>query len=296
MSIFCNFALICKNTISTAMLTLNCKGKIISLEKPLIMGIINATPDSFFEGHLHISQEKILEKVEKMVQEGADMIDIGGQSTRPGSKRVSLEDEIQRVIPYINFVHKNFPDTIISVDTYYSKVASLAVDSGASIVNDISSGNFDREMIPTVGKMKVPYICMHMQGTPETMQENPVYQNVTNEVINFFIKKTDECKKANIKDIIIDPGFGFGKTIPHNFKLLKDLQALKILNLPILAGLSRKGMIYKTLGTSAESALNGTTVLNTLALNNGASILRVHDVKEAKETITLFEQYKNATL
>ena len=278
------------------MLTLNCKGKIISLEKPLIMGIINATPDSFFEGHLNNSEEKVLEKVEKMIQEGADMIDIGGQSTRPGSKRVSLEDEIQRVIPYINFVHKNFPDTIISVDTYYSKVASLAVDSGASIVNDISSGNFDREMIPTVGKMKVPYICMHMQGTPETMQENPVYQNVTNEVINFFIKKTDECKKANIKDIIIDPGFGFGKTIPHNFKLLKDLQALKILNLPILAGLSRKGMIYKTLGTSAESALNGTTVLNTLALNNGASILRVHDVKEAKETITLFEQYKNATL
>lgn len=277
------------------MLTLNCKGKIISLERPLVMGIINATPDSFFEGHLNDSNDNIIKRVGQMIADGADMIDIGGQSTKPGSERVELEEEIKRVIPYIEMIHQHFQHCIISIDTYFSKVAQLAVESGASIVNDISAGNFDKNMIEIVGKLKVPYICMHMQGSPETMQKNPQYQNITKEVLDFFIEKIQQCKKANIQDIIIDPGFGFGKTIEHNFTLLREMESLKILNLPILAGLSRKGMIYKSLNASANEALNGTSVLNTLALNNGASILRVHDVKEAKEAITLFQLYKNAT-
>jgi len=278
------------------MLTLNCKGKILSLERPLIMGILNATPDSFFEGHLNDSNDSIIKRVGHMIADGADIIDIGGQSTKPGSERVELEEEKKRVIPVIDLIHQHYPECIISVDTYFSKVAELAVHVGASIVNDISAGNFDKDMIEIVGKLKVPYICMHMQGTPETMQNNPQYQNITKEVIDFFSEKIQECKKANIQDIIIDPGFGFGKTIEHNFKLLREMEALKILKLPILAGLSRKGMIYKSLNTSANEALNGTSILNTLALNNGASILRVHDVKEAREAVALFQLYKNATL
>lgn len=278
------------------MLTLNCKGKILSLERPLIMGILNATPDSFFEGHLNDSNGSIIKRVGHMIADGADIIDIGGQSTKPGSERVELEAEKKRVIPVIDLIHQHYPECIISVDTYYSKVAELAVHVGASIVNDISAGNFDKDMIEIVGKLKVPYICMHMQGTPETMQNNPQYQNITKEVIDFFSEKIQECKKANIQDIIIDPGFGFGKTIEHNFKLLREMEALKILKLPILAGLSRKGMIYKSLNTSANEALNGTSILNTLALNNGASFLRVHDVKEAREAVALFQLYKNATL
>ncbi len=278
------------------MLTLNCKGKILSLERPLIMGILNATPDSFFEGHLNDSNDSIIKRVGHMIADGADIIDIGGQSTKPGSERVELEAEKKRVIPVIDLIHQHYPECIISVDTYYSKVAELAVHVGASIVNDISAGNFDKDMIEIVGKLKVPYICMHMQGTPETMQNNPQYQNITKEVIDFFSEKIQECKKANIQDIIIDPGFGFGKTIEHNFKLLREMEALKILKLPILAGLSRKGMIYKSLNTSANEALNGTSILNTLALNNGASFLRVHDVKEAREAVALFQLYKNATL
>jgi dihydropteroate synthase len=277
------------------MLTLNCKGKIISLEIPLVMGIINATSDSFFEGHLNDSNNTIIKRVGQMIADGADIIDIGGQSTKPGSERVELEEEIKRVIPYVAMIHQHFPDCIISIDTYYSKVAQLAVESGASFVNDISAGNFDKDMIEIVGKIKVPYICMHMKGTPETMQQNPQYQNITREVVDFFIEKIKECKKANIQDIIIDPGFGFGKTIEHNFTLLREMESLKMMNLPILAGLSRKGMIYKSLNASANEALNGTSILNTLALNNGASILRVHDVKEAKEAVTLFQLYKNAT-
>lgn len=211
-------------------------------------------------------------------------------------KGLNLKKKKKRVIPVIDLIHQHYPECIISVDTYYSKVAELAVQIGASIVNDISAGNFDKDMIELVGKLKVPYICMHMQGTPETMQKNPQYQNITKEVIDFFSEKIQECKKANIQDIIIDPGFGFGKTIEHNFKLLREMEALKILKLPILSGLSRKGMIYKSLNTSANEALNGTSILNTLALNNGASILRVHDVKEAHEAVALFQLYKNATL
>ncbi len=276
------------------MLTLNCKGKILSSEIPLIMGIINTTPDSFFEGHLADAPDEMINRAERMIREGADILDIGGQSTKPGSKRIESDEELNRVIPVIRLLHTHFPDVILSVDTYYSNVAKIAVEAGASIINDISAGNMDANMITTVANLDVPYICMHMLGTPETMQQNPVYKDVTQDVLNFFIRKITDCKKAGIKDIIIDPGFGFGKTIQQNYQLLKEMSALQMLELPILAGLSRKGMIYKTLNVEAREALNGTTVLNTLALQNGAKILRVHDVKEAREAILLFEYYKNA--
>ena len=276
------------------MFTLNCKGKLLIIDKPLVMGIINITSDSFYEGSRSQTVESILSQATKMIGEGADIIDIGGQSTRPGSERISVKEELQRVLSAIETILKNFPETIISVDTYQAIVAEECVRSGAAIINDISAGNMDSEMISTVAKLKVPYICMHMKGTPENMQQQPTYENITKEVLDFFIQKTDECRRAGINDVIIDPGFGFGKTITHNFTLLKELSAFKMLEKPIMAGLSRKSTIYKTLGINTNEALNGTTVLNTLALQNGANILRVHDVKEAKEVIKLYEQYEQA--
>ena len=276
------------------MKSINCKGKILNLSEPLVMGIINATPDSFYLGHLNLSIEAILSLAGKMIADGAGILDIGGQSTKPGSKSISAQEEMDRVLPVIETIYKVYPDTIISVDTYNSQVAKAAVAAGASMVNDISGGNFDEAMIPTVAPLKVPYICMHMQGTPATMQKAPEYADVVKEVLDYFIGKLDECSKAGIKDMIFDPGFGFGKTIEHNLILLKNLSIFSITNCPILAGLSRKSTIYKTLGITVTEALNGTTVLNTMALLNGASILRVHDVKEAKEAITLFTAYKKA--
>ena len=274
------------------MYTLNCKGKLLVMDKPLVMGIINATPDSFVEGHLNKGIEGIADLATKMIADGADILDIGGQSTRPGSERVDADEEITRVIPVIETIRQLHNDAIISIDTYHSKVAAAAVAAGASIVNDISGGNMDADMLATVAQLKVPYICMHMQGTPDNMQQHPEYENVTTAVVDFFINKIAECKKAGILDVIIDPGFGFGKTIQHNFQLLKNLSVFIMFDLPLLIGISRKGTIYKTLQTDAADALNGTTVLNTIALMNGASILRVHDVKEAKETVTLFEAYR----
>jgi dihydropteroate synthase len=276
------------------MYTLNCKGKLLVMDKPWVMGIINATPDSFFEGHLNKGIDGILGLADKMISEGAAMLDIGGQSTRPGSKRVEATEEIDRVVPAIEAIHKLHPGALISVDTYYSKVAMAAVEAGAAIVNDISAGNMDKEMISTVAKLKIPYICMHMQGTPDTMQQHPQYENVITAVLDFFIQKVDECKKAGINDIILDPGFGFGKTISHNFQLLKNLSVFKMFDLPILAGISRKSTIYKTLGIDVSEALNGTTALNMIALMNGVAILRVHDVKEAKEAVDLFEAYRKS--
>ena len=259
------------------------------------MGIINITPDSFFEGHLDKNESELLLLVEKMIVDGASILDIGGQSTKPGSKRIDADEELNRVIPIIKSIRTNFPETIISIDTYYSKVAEPAIEAGADIVNDISAGNFDVDMIRTVGNLKVPYVCMHMQGTPETMQLNPTYNNITLEIIQFFIKKIEACRNAGINDIVIDPGFGFGKTTEQNFTLLRELLSLKMLGCPILAGVSRKGMIYKTLETTPENALNGTTVANTIALINGAKILRVHDVKEAKEAITIYNAFNQST-
>jgi len=275
------------------MFTLNCNGKILNLNSAVVMGIINITPDSFFEGHLNKKDTEILSMAEQMIENGVSILDIGGQSTKPGSQRIDADEELKRVIPILESIRNNFPEIIISIDTYYSKVATQAIESGADMINDISAGNLDVEMIPTVGKLNVPYVCMHMQGTPETMQLNPTYNNITLEIIQFFIKKIEACRNAGIKDIIIDPGFGFGKTIEQNFTLLRELQSLKMLDCPILVGVSRKGMIYKTLETSPEHALNGTTVANTMALINGASILRVHDVKEAKEAVTIFNAFNN---
>ncbi len=277
------------------MFTLNCKGKLLSLENPVVMGILNATPDSFYEGHLDKGLPGILHIAQKMIEEGAGIIDIGGQSTRPGSKRIDADEELKRVLPVIESIHKNFPHTIISIDTYHSKVAKEAVHAGAHMVNDISAGTMDEQMITTVAALKnVPYICMHIKGTPQNMQEHALYKDLVKEVLDFFILKCEECRLAGINDVIIDPGFGFAKTIDHNFKLLKNLRVFEMLNRPILAGLSRKATIYKTLGITAAEALNGTTVLNTIALMNGANILRVHDVKEASEAVELVNAYKKA--
>lgn len=275
------------------MFTLNCKGKLLSLEHPVVMGILNATPDSFFEGHLDKGLNGIMQHAAKLIAEGAGIIDVGGQSTHPGSDRLSAEAETERVLPVIEALQKDFPDTIISIDTYDSKVAAAAVQAGAHIVNDISSGTMDEDMIATVASFKnVPYVCMHMRGRPETMQQYAVYEDVVKEVLDFFIEKQELCRQAGITDLIIDPGFGFAKTAAHNFELLQQLSMFKLLEKPLLAGLSRKATIYKTLGITAAEALNGTTVLNTIALMNGANILRVHDVKEAKEAVELVKAYQ----
>ena len=269
------------------MFTLNCKGRILVIDKPLVMGIINVTPDSFYEGSRRQTVDAILRQAEKMIKDGADILDIGGQSTRPGSIAIGAEEELKRVIGPIAAIYLNFPETFISVDTYYGLVAKESVTAGASIINDISAGNMDKNMIATVAALHVPYVLMHIQGTPQTMHLSSHYANVTNEVLDFFITKIDELNKAGINDIIIDPGFGFGKTITHNFELLHNLSVFKIIDHPILLGISRKSTIYNTLGITAAEALNGTTVLNTIGLMNGASIIRVHDVKEAKEAIAL---------
>jgi dihydropteroate synthase len=273
------------------MFTLNCNGKLLTINNPLVMGVINVTPDSFYAGSRFIGEKDILQQVEKMIKDEVDIVDIGGQSTRPRAQQLSIDDELKRIINVINSIHKNFPELIISVDTFHSQVAKESVDVGASIINDISGGNFDNEMLTTVAKLKVPYVCMHIKGTPETMQQKPEYDYITKEILDFFIEKIDDCKKTGIIDVIIDPGFGFGKNIHHNFELLKNLAVFKILERPIMAGLSRKSTIYKTLGITADEALNGTTVLHTFALMNGANILRAHDVKEAKESIKLFAEY-----
>lgn len=276
------------------MTSINCKGKLLSLDEPVVMGIINATPDSFYEGHLALNRDEILSLAAGMIQQGAAVLDIGGQSTRPGSQPVGIQEEIDRIIPVIESVHKSFPQTIISVDTYSSTVAEVAIKAGASIVNDVSAGEMDQQMIRTVAALQVPYICMHMQGTPATMQKNPVYTDVVQEVLDYFIAKLEECKIAGITDVIIDPGFGFGKTVEHNFQLLKNLPIFSITGKPVLAGLSRKSVICRTLDIKPADALNGTSILNGMALLNGASILRVHDVKEASEAIKLYLAYKKA--
>ena len=270
------------------MFTLNCKGRLLVIDKPLVMGIINATPDSFFGGSRFNGMDEIVTEAEKMLNDGADIIDIGGQSTRPGSELIPAEEEIKRVVPAIETMANKFPKAFISIDTFYSKVAEAAIYAGATIINDISAGSMDNKMIETVAELKVPYVLMHMKGTPQTMQQNTTYENVTREVLDFFIAKTHELKNAGVVDIIIDPGFGFAKKIDQNFELLKNLSVFKMLDKAIMLGISRKSTIYKTLGVSTDDALNGTSVLNTIGLMNGASILRVHDVKEAKEAIKLF--------
>ena len=273
------------------MFTLNCKGRLLVVDNPLVMGIINATPDSFYKESRFQGDDKILEQAERMLRDGADILDIGGQSTRPGSEKVSEEVELKRVIEGITVVQKRFPEVFISIDTYYAKVARQAVDAGACIINDISGGSMDENMLSTVTSLNVPYVLMHMRGTPDTMQHDIKYNNVTLDVLEFLIQKKNELHKTGIHDIIIDPGFGFGKTISQNFELLRNLSVFKMLQCPIILGISRKATIYKTLGITADDALNGSTVLHTIGLLNGADILRVHDVREARELVKLITEY-----
>jgi dihydropteroate synthase len=276
-----------------SMFSLNLRGKLHVFERPLVMGIVNATPDSFYKESRISAADDVLNIVNRMVSEGVDIIDIGGQSTRPGSERVGPDAELSRVLPLIQSVRKSYPELILSIDTYHSFVALSAVQAGADIVNDISGGEMDPDMLGVVGRIGVPYVCTHMQGTPETMQVSPSYEDVVSEVMAFFRKKASACASAGINDLILDPGFGFGKGLLHNYRLLSALDVIRSIGYPLLAGVSRKSMIRQVLGVSTEDALNGTTVLHTIALMKGANIIRVHDVREAVEVIKLMEACRN---
>ncbi len=276
-------------------MTLNCRGKIIDLSTPVVMGILNLTPDSFFDGGKFTNEESVLKQVEKLLREGATIIDVGGMSSKPGAEIISEEEELKRVLKTVESILEKFPESIVSIDTIHARVADKCLQRGAHIINDISAGRFDANMISVIAKHKVPYVLMHMQGMPSDMQQSPDYKNVTTELLDFFAERINVCRNAGINDLILDVGFGFGKTTEHNFTLLRNLKLFGTFNLPVLAGFSRKGMIYKTLGIKAEDALNGTTVANTIALMNGANILRVHDAKEAREAIALVKQLKNAS-
>lgn len=272
-------------------MTLNCNGKLINLGEPVVIGVINLTKDSFYSGSRLQNDNALIEKCKQMIQEGAQFIELGAQSTRPGSLRVSARDEVEVLLPAIQVILASIPGALLSIDTYHSEVAIQTIAAGAAMINDISSGEMDPAMIAAVATLSVPYVCMHMRGEPQNMQQHAGQGNIAEEVLSYFIEKKQECKNAGIKDLILDPGFGFGKNIHENFVLLQSLSLLKMLNCPVMAGLSRKSTIYKTLNTTPENALNGTTVLNTIALTNGAHILRVHDVKEAVETIQLWQAY-----
>ena len=273
-------------------MTINCKGNLIDLSTPKIMGILNCTPDSFYDGGKYKNESEILGQVEKMLNEGATFIDIGAYSTKPGADFVTEEEELQRLLPIIDLVLQHFPETLLSVDTFRSKVAQKAVENGAAIINDISAGMLDENMLETVAKLQVPYIMMHMKGNPQTMQSLTDYTDIVKEMIFYFSERINKARSFGLNDIIIDPGFGFAKTLEQNYEVLQKLDYFNILELPILVGVSRKSMIYKLLENSPQEALNGTSVLNTIALQKGANILRVHDVKEAVESVRLVEKLK----
>jgi dihydropteroate synthase len=275
-------------------MTLNCNGKLVSISTPSVMGVINLTRDSFYAGSRLQNDDAIIKKCNEMIRDGVMFIDLGAQSTRPGSNRISAKAEIEILLPAINSILKSYPGALISIDTYHSEVARKTIAEGAVMINDISGGEMDKEMIPAVASLNVPYVCMHIRGEPHNMQQLAGKGDIVNEVMEFFIKKKAECIAAGIKDLILDPGFGFGKNIHENFVLLHSLSLFKMTECPLMVGLSRKSTIYKTLNTTSENALNGTSVLNTIALSNGANILRVHDVKEAQETITLWQSYIQA--
>lgn len=273
-------------------MTINCKGKLISFDTPKIMGILNVTPDSFFDGGSYTERENLLKRAQTMLEQGADFIDLGGYSSRPGADFVSEAVEIERIVPAVEALLKEFPEVLISIDTFRSGVAHKAVEAGAALINDISAGLLDRQMLETVAKLKVPYIMMHMKGTPQTMQQFTDYDHLIRDVMYYFSERVLTARELGISDLILDPGFGFSKTLSQNYELLHHLQAFSVFKLPVLAGLSRKSMIYKTLNFKAEEALNGTTILNTIALTQGASLLRVHDVKEARECVQLWQEVK----
>ncbi|WP_339923665.1 dihydropteroate synthase [uncultured Cyclobacterium sp.] len=280
-----------EDTLFPPKITLQIKGKLFALDQPWIMGIINSTPDSFYHKSRTTGQEQeVLAKASKMIEEGAHILDIGGYSSRPGAAPVSEKEELKRVIHVIKSIKDSFPDNLVSIDTFRSNVAREAVLAGADLVNDISGGGLDAEMFETVGNLDVPYICMHMIGTPQTMQHFSNYIDIEKEIQYFFSEKVKKCHKAGIKDVILDIGLGFSKTLEQNYELIKNFSYFKSLRLPVLIGVSRKSMIYKLLENSPEEALNGTTALHMAALINGANLLRVHDVKEANETIKLYKQ------
>jgi len=271
--------------------SIKCENRLISLEKPIVMGILNVSPDSFFVGSRQLTGVALLREAEKMLKEGAAILDVGAISTRPGAEEISEDEERNRLLPAITVIKRNFPEAVVSVDTYRSSIAKIAVEYGAGIINDISGGTIDNKMFETVAALKVPYILMHIKGTPKTMQNDPVYNDVIKEVLDFFLKKIKILTDLGVNDVIVDPGFGFGKSLDDNYTLLNNLEKFCITETPLLVGLSRKSMINKVLETSPTDALNGTTVLNTIALLKGADILRVHDVKEAMEAVKLVMKY-----
>lgn len=272
-------------------MTVNCKGKLIDLSTPKVMGILNLTPDSFYDGGKYKNESEILSQVYMMLKNGATFIDVGAYSSRPGAIDISVEEESNRLIPIVELIIKEFPDALISIDTFRSQVAKLGIESGAALINDISAGKLDNNMMTTVANLRVPYIMMHMKGSPQTMANETQYDDLVHDIMLYFSERLAEARKLGIIDTIIDPGFGFAKTREQNFKLLNHLELFKNIDRPILVGLSRKSMIYKTLNTSPSDALNGTSVLNTIALQKKANILRVHDIKEAVECVELLNQF-----
>ncbi len=270
-------------------MTINCKGELINLGVPKVMGILNITPDSFYDGGAHKNASEILNHVERMLNEGATFIDVGAYSSRPNADYVTEDEELNRIVPIVNLILKAFPKALLSIDTFRSHVAKACIDAGACVINDISAGLLDEKMLETVAKLNVPYIMMHMRGNPKTMQQQTEYDNLLKDILFYFSERMAAAKALGITDVIIDPGFGFAKNLKQNFKILNNLQVFKMLEKPLLIGVSRKSMIYKTLNTTAKEALNGTSILNTVALQKGASILRVHDVKAAMESVALME-------
>lgn len=271
-------------------MTINCKGKLIDLAAPKIMGILNVTPDSFYDGGRFKDETSILNQVELMLSEGATFIDVGAYSSRPGAEHVSEAEELSRILPIVKLLVKQFPEINLSIDTFRSQVAKQCIEAGAAMINDISGGKLDKKMLEVVGQLQVPYVMMHMKGSPQNMQQQVDYDDLLKEIIYYFSERIAEAKTHKIVDVIIDPGFGFSKTLQQNYELLGHLELLKMIDKPILVGVSRKSMIYKLLETSPENALNGTTTLNTIALLKGTNILRVHDVKEAMECVNLINQ------
>lgn len=273
-------------------MTINCKGQLIDLSQPKVMGILNSTPNSFFDGGKFTNENEMLSQVKKMLDDGATFIDVGAYSSKPGTDFVSEEEEISRIVPVIQLILEKYPNTLLSIDTFRSAVAKVALDNGAAMINDISGGNLDKDMLAVIAQYNVPYILMHMRGTPQTMQSLTSYEDIVKEMLFYFSNIVAKARSLGINDLIIDPGFGFAKTLDQNYEVLRNLELFQMLDLPILAGISRKSMIYKVLGSSAQEALNGTTFLNGVALSKGASILRVHDVREAVEAVKLYEKLK----
>lgn len=271
---------------------MNCKGKLIDLEMPKVMGILNITPNSFYDGGKYKNESQLLQRVEKMLSEGADFIDVGAYSSKPNAELVSEAEEMSRIIPVLKLLQREFKDVVLSIDTFRAAVAKACIENGAAIINDISAGLLDDQMLHTVAQYQVPYIMMHMKGTPQSMQDFTQYENLIKEMLYYFSERIAQARAYGIHDLIVDPGFGFSKTVDQNFELMQKLDLFQILELPLLIGISRKSMIYKTLETTAEEALNGTTFLNAMALERGAKILRVHDVREAVECVRLFNKLK----